>query len=171
MTRARKICMLGDFAVGKTSLVRRYVEGYFAEAYVATAGVQTHLFTDRIETDAGPAELALAIWDIEGSKLPETLLQSYLLGSSGALVVGDVTRGDALSTMAAHARRFQADLPGRPVVFALNKGDLLGEDGAPDGASLIEEFGVDPVLTSAATGAEVTALFHALGRRILELGI
>ncbi|MEZ5933305.1 MAG: hypothetical protein R3F54_15410 [Alphaproteobacteria bacterium] len=170
MGLARKICLLGDFSVGKTSLIRRYVHDEFSLDYHATVGVQVHQYTDEIETCRGVTSFDQIIWDIEGSKFGEELISSYVLGSAGALIVGDAARSNAIAPMMSHARRFLDILPGRPVVFALNKLDLVAEDERPDAGELVTRFGGELVHTSALTGEAVRALFHALGKRVLEVG-
>ena len=171
-TLSKKICMLGDFAVGKTSLVRRYVLGEFSPEYQATIGVNVYKYTDRIEGGAaGSVQLQQIIWDIEGSEDRSSLLKTYVHGASGALVVGDLTRPDTLESMARHARTFLGVQPGRPVVFALNKTDLL-EPGAAAAAAgnLTGEFGAPACETSALSGAGVPEAFASLERSIVQRG-
>ncbi|MGI9510839.1 MAG: Rab family GTPase [Geminicoccaceae bacterium] len=169
-SRARKLCLLGDFSVGKTSLIRRYVHDKFSLDYHATVGVQVHQHTDEVETDHGVIPFAQVIWDIEGSRFGEELVTNYVLGSAGALIVGDASRHDAIPSMRSHAQTFLDTLPGRPIVFALNKCDLVSCDKCPEARQLSEIFGCDVVRTSALTGDAVKTLFHALARRILEIG-
>ena len=170
MTPARKLCLLGDFSVGKTSLVRRYMHDAFSLDYQATVGVHVHEHADQIETDQGAVPLSLTLWDIEGSRHGEDLVTTYILGSSGALVVGDVTRPDVLTSMRKHADRFLEVLPGRPILFAMNKCDLLAKDAWPDGEELVKTYGYELLHTSALTGFSVRPAVHSLARRILELG-
>ncbi|NIA71394.1 GTP-binding protein [Pelagibius litoralis] len=172
MTISKKICIVGAFAVGKSSLVRRYVLKEFTEDYQATLGVNVYKYVDQVETlDGGLETVSQILWDIEGSQQKVELLNTYLRGAAGALVVGDVTRPDALESMAAHAEHFLKVQPGRPVVFALNKVDLLDSvESAPDGRVLTDQFGGRALHTSAATGAAVPELFHVLASRILEIG-
>ena len=170
MALARKLCLLGDFSVGKTSLIRRYIHDEFSRDYQATVGVQIHQHEDDIDTGEGIVHLAQVIWDIEGSRFGQELVANYILGSAGALIVGDATRGDAVPSMSSHARAFLGILPGRPVVFAMNKSDLLAENEWPKSEELVESFGGELVHTSALTGDGVPSLFHALGLRVLEIG-
>jgi hypothetical protein len=118
MAVSKKICMLGDFAVGKTSLVRRYVLGEFSPVYHATLGVNIYKHTDAIGTvgraDREPVQLNQILWDIEGFQQRIDLLQTYIHGASGAIVVGDVTRDDTVESMTRHARFFLEQRPGRP---------------------------------------------------------
>ncbi|MDH3659801.1 MAG: hypothetical protein OEU92_07200 [Alphaproteobacteria bacterium] len=170
MALAKKLCLLGDFSVGKTSLIRRYIHDDFSLDYRATVGVQIHQHKDDIETGQGVVRFVQVIWDIEGSRFGEELVTNYILGSAGALVIGDATRADAIPSMTSHARAFLDLLPGRPVVFAMNKSDLLAEDEWPQADELVDSFGGELVYTSALTGYGVRSLFHALGRRVLEIG-
>lgn len=172
MALSKKICILGDFAVGKTSLVRRYVLNQFSPEYQATLGVNIYKYSDEIETPAGGRQtINEIIWDIEGSQENDDLLDTYLRGAAGALVVGDLTRVDTLRNVSGYAERFLKVQPGRPLVFALNKLDLVdAPEGAAGGDGLGEEYGGPVLRTSAATGSAVPELFQALARRILEVG-
>jgi len=171
MTIAKKICMLGDIGVGKTSLVRRYVLGEFSDRYKATLGVNVYKHADSIASESGVTPVNLIVWDIEGRVDRQHQLQSYIRGAAGALIVGDLTRDDMLASLRDEAIRFQQIMPGRPVVFGFNKVDLRPDlVGSDLGASLIEEFSSTANFTSAATGEAVPTLFQALARRILELG-
>ncbi len=189
-TAARKICMLGDFGVGKTSLVRRYVIGDFSPTYHATIGVNVYTHTDMIPVNGAPGadaspegrveggsvRLSQVIWDIEGHEaasptLAPPTLATYVHGASGAIIVGDVTRADAIESLVRHGRFFQSLRPGRPMVFALNKSDLLAAGVAPPAAADVErEFGAPVLTTSALLGAAVPELFRALGTAMLRIG-
>jgi small GTP-binding protein len=171
MQLAKKLCLLGDFSVGKTSLIRRYVLNEFSLDYRATVGVQIHQHSDEIEIAGRTVQFAQVIWDVEGSHHGEQLVTNYVLGAAGALIIGDGTRDDAIPSMLSHAEQFQRILPGRPVVFALNKSDLVAPERRQDGQELVDAFGGEVVDTSALTGDAVAFLFRALGRRIIELGI
>ena len=122
MALAKKLCLLGDFSVGKTSLIRRYIHDEFSRDYHATVGVQVHEYSDDIDTGQGEVSLAQLIWDVEGSKFGAELVASYILGSAGALIVGDATRHDVIASMTSHTRKFLELLPGRPVVFCPEQG-------------------------------------------------
>lgn len=170
MASAKKLCLLGDFSVGKTSLIRRYIHDDFSLDYHATVGIQVHQFQDRIDTKEGAVLLSQVIWDVEGSRFGRELITNYILGSAGAMIVGDATRSDAVQSMSSHAQAFLDILPGRPVVFAMNKSDLLVNCKGMQTGELTEFFGGELVHTSALTGNAVRSLFHALGRRVLEIG-
>ena len=172
MALSKKICVLGDFAVGKTSLVRRHVLKQFSPDYQATLGVNIYKYSDEVEAPGGGRQtINEIIWDIEGGQDGGELLDTYLHGAAGALVVGDLTRADTLRVAADHAARFLRIQPGRAIAFALNKVDLVdAPENVEGGDALGEEFGGPVLRTSAATGSAVPELFRALGRRILEVG-
>lgn len=169
---SKKICVIGQFAVGKTSLVRRYVLDEFSHDYQATLGVNIYKYSDTVEYPAGgKTTLNQIIWDIEGGDTNPEKTGTYIQGAAGALIVGDITRPETIAAMSDHARLFQSLRPGRPIAFALNKIDLLDEPPAMDtDERLTKEFGADVVRTSAAKGTAVPELFRRLGGRILKIG-
>ena len=79
---AHKVCMLGSFAVGKTSLVRRFVETLFSDTYQTTVGVKV----DKKIVDVSGQPVTLVLWDIQGVEEAEPLRRSYLRGAHGYLV-------------------------------------------------------------------------------------
>lgn len=170
MATSKKFCLIGDFSVGKTSIIRRYIHGDFSLDYHATVGVQVHEFIDEIDTGEGITQFAQVIWDVEGSKFGKDLSRNYILGSAGALIVGDMTRNDVITSMASHAQYFLNILPGRPIVFAMNKCDLLPVNERPDSSELNKAFGCETLHTSALTGESVKGLFRSLCKRVLEIG-
>ena len=168
--KEKKICILGDFSVGKTSLVRRYIFDEFSDRYIATVGVKIYRHQSEIKIDGHDALVDQSIWDVEGSQFGEQLVKSYMIGASGALIVGDLSRDYAIASMTSHAEKFLDVLPGRPVVFALNKADLVPAEERSDGSELVRKFGGRVIQTSALTGDDVVAVFHAMFRRIFEIG-
>jgi len=168
---SKKVCVIGDFAVGKTSLIRRYVLKEFSPDYQATLGVNIYKYTDTVTAPGGDETLNQIIWDIEGGKPDSGKIAAYLQGAAGAIVVGDITRPNHRESMTQHAELFQKLRPGRPVVFALNKLDLVDASrDDTDTKSLAEAFATIVIATSAAEGTRVPELFRALGERILEIG-
>ncbi len=160
----KKICMLGAFAVGKTSLVARYVEGVFSERYLTTVGVKI----DKKEVDLDGTPVGLVLWDLHGEDEFQKVRESYLRGSSGLLLVADGTRRATVEqAVALHemARRALGDVP---AILLLNKVDL------EDDWEVTEDFLraiADPrrplIRTSAKTGAGVEEAFLTLTRLIV----
>jgi small GTP-binding protein len=174
MSIQKKICILGDFAVGKTSLVRRHVLGVFSPEYKATLGVNIYKYCDEGATtaDGKPSPMDEVLWDIEGSLTSDHRLQAYLHGAAGAVIVGDATRAETVTAMSDYARVFQSIQVGRPIVLAINKIDVIGDPDKCRGtkAELEKNLNGPVFTTSAATGDTVKELFHGLANRILEIG-
>ena len=161
----KKICMLGTFAVGKTSLVARYVHGLFSEKYLTTIGVK--IDKKSIEHDGQPIELIL--WDLNGEDRFQKIAKSYLRGSDGYLLVVDGTRRGTLDAALALHERAQDILGAVPFVLLLNKTDLVDEwelddeDWAP-----LEARGWTILQTSAKTGTRVEEAFDILARQLVH---
>ena len=161
----KKICMLGSFAVGKTSLVRRFVYSIFSEKYLTTIGVKI----DKKTVAVGDREVDLLLWDLHGEDEINEIQSSYLRGASGYLLVADGTRRATLET-AFHLRKKVETIMGElPFVLILNKSDVTDEweiDSTLIQNLMEEEFMVK--ITSAKTGLKVNEAFMALTEKMLE---
>jgi small GTP-binding protein len=160
----KKICMLGGFAVGKTSLVSRFVSSIFSDKYLTTVGVKI----DRKTVAVGERDVTLMLWDIYGQDEFQSVQQSYLRGSSGYLLVVDGTRRATLDVAAALQKTAEQLLGPVPYVVVLNKSDLEAEWQIDDrGLWRLIDQGAPVVRTSAKTGAGVEDAFRALTRAML----
>ena len=162
---SRKISLLGDFAVGKTSTVTRSVRNTFSEAYLTTVGVKVDT---KAITAADGRSLRLVLWDIAGASSLDQMRANYIGGTQGLLLVADGTRGDTVDTVL--GLREQANrLLGRelPAVLVLNKSDLAAEWDVP--TERIRELALQlPVFSaSARTGEGVEEAFAALASAVL----
>src|SRR5262249_40683115 len=92
ITYSKKICLLGEFAVGKTSLVRRFVYNLFDDRYISTIGVRVSRKTVAVPVETQVAELTMMVWDLAGSEEFNRVSMSYLRGAAGAVLVYDLTR-------------------------------------------------------------------------------
>src|SRR5271170_8130035 len=119
----KKVCMLGSFSVGKSSLVRRFVESMFDEQYHTTIGVKV----DKKVVNAGGEDLTLVLWDIYGEDGFQKIRMSYLRGMHGYLLVVDGTRRQTLDDALALNDRVVAEVGKVPAVLALNKFDLTDQ--------------------------------------------
>lgn len=146
----RKVCLVGVPAVGKTSLVRRFVEGRFSEEYLTTIGVAI----SRRVVDAAPdgtplpEPVTLIVWDLNGDDAFTPLRSSYVRGASGVLLVADGARPDTLDAALALHARLEAELGALPAVVCLNKRDLDAfalDPAAPalDGYAVLETSALD----------------------------
>ncbi len=160
----KKICMLGAFGVGKTSLVKRYFHSVFDERYHATLGARIDKRTLRVADQ----DITLMVWDFAGE---DDILQvplSYLRGSDGLIVVADGTRPDTIRTAIDLHARARSQTGEIPSVLALNKHDLQDrwQVELADMRELRRRVG--PVLrTSAKSGRHAGTLFETLAHDIL----
>lgn len=151
---------MGDFSVGKTSLVRRFVEGRFDDRYLSTIGVRISRRT--IERDEH--ELKLLIWDLAGGDDYDDVTSGYLRGAAGILMVCDLTRPTTLLTIKKYVEQLKEINMDPAIVIAANKVDLV-EERMVDGhtmAELATELQAPWVLSSAKTGDGVVEAFEFL---------
>ena len=166
-----KILVLGDFGVGKTSLIRRYVLDEFSDDYRATIGVHLYKHEDTLADADPPRPVSLVVWDIEGAPMPDERTRRYLVGASGTVIVGDSSRPDPFAAMEETAAMVEAALPGRPICFALNKRDLVSGHDPERTSEMSRRYDAPVHETSALTGDRVSPMFRALARAILSLGL
>jgi len=168
-TVSKKVCLLGDFAVGKTSLVRRFVYDLFDEKYISTIGVKVSRKTVAVPTEDGAVvELTMMIWDLAGSEDFSQMRGSYMRGSSGAILVCDLTRPESLNSLTGYLEDLRKINPDVMVIVVANKCDspeqrLQLDQVVQVGAAL----GAECFVTSARTGANVEEMFRHLGRMLV----
>ncbi len=119
----KKICMIGAFAVGKTSLVRRFVTSVFTEKYLTTVGVKI----DKKTVFFNGKEIDLILWDIHGEDEFQKVRTSYLRGASGYLLVVDGTRQSTLETALLLNKRVVDAIGDVPFICLINKSDRKNE--------------------------------------------
>lgn len=160
----KKICMLGTFAVGKTSLVRRFVESIYSGKYHTTVGVKV----DKKVVTVNAEEVTLLLWDIEGTETEHEFRKSYLRGASGYLLVADGTRKDTLYKALALQTRAEETIGKVPFLLLLNKSDLaeLWQIESREQEAL-EERNWTILNTSAKTGQGVEEAFLALAEKMV----
>lgn len=162
----KKICLLGDFAVGKTSLVRQFVEGRFDDKYHSTIGVKI----SRKTVARSYGELNLLVWDLAGTSGHATIKNtSYLTGAAGSLIVCDLTRTESLESLERYVAQMQELDRKIPLTLIANKVDLTNERALADtDLKRISTVvgGGDFFLTSARTGEQVEAAFLHLAEQI-----
>lgn len=119
----KKICMLGSFSVGKTSLVRRYVDSLFSENYVTTIGVKI----DKKNISVNDIDLALILWDVYGEDNYKSVLPSYLRGMAAYILVIDPSRPETFDS-AKHLYSLVVETLGPTrFVLVLNKSDIKSD--------------------------------------------
>ena len=163
----KKICMIGTFAVGKTSLISRFVHSIFSDKYLTSVGVKIDKKIITVDTQ----DVMLMLWDLAGKDDFHELRPSYLRGTSGYLLVADGTRPHTLDIAANLQQEVEAVIGKVPFVFILNKTDLIDE-------WQINESDIDPfrsqgweiIQTSAKEGQFVEEAFLILGAKMLDKG-
>ena len=159
----KKVCMVGLYGTGKTSLVQRFVHSMFSERYLSTVGVKI----DRKPIQVDGADLTLVLWDLAGRDGHEDITTSYLRGSHAVLYVADGTRRetcDQLPELRALVREAAGEVP---EVLALNKSDLKEQWALASGDEQALSKAFDLVRTSAKSGDGVEEIFLQIGRAML----
>lgn len=160
----KKVCMLGEISVGKTSLVRRFVEGRFDEDYLSTIGVTIYRKSILREDH----QLNLLIWDLAGGEKFTKTQSSYLRGAAGALIVCDLTRRETLGCMSTYTQKLRTINSDAQIVYLYNKVDLGDQREISDSEiqAVFAELGGPYLLTSAKTGDKVEDAFCQLAELI-----
>ena len=168
------MCLIGDFGVGKTSLIRRFVDRQFSDRYLSTVGVKISKKNVELENVKQQEKLGvqLLIWDLEGHTKFKGIAPSYLQGASGAVVVADVTRQETIERIPEHINLFFSVNPKAVVILALNKSDLVDEEKMEKIENLIPNSERERVLsiyqTSAKTGTQVDDIFQNLSYGMIK---
>ncbi len=159
----KKICLLGDPAVGKTSLIRRYVFDMFDDKYITTIGTKVTKKTVMVAPTgtAGGVKITLLIWDILGQREYQRLHPVYYQGAEGALIVCDSTRKETIGSLATWVTSFKNVVGPVPVVFLMNKSDLVDPEkfDRAEIDSLSKQHGAPYLPTSAKSGLNVEKAF------------
>ncbi len=162
----KKICLIGAFAVGKTSLVRQYVYSLFSDRYLSTVGVRI----DKKALTVSGRNLDLIIWDLHGEDEFQTIRMSYLRGASGCIYVADGTRYATLDAALRLKQRVLDTIGPTPSILAVNKCDLETnweiDNQTLDGLTGTELF---VLRTSAKSGQSVNTAFQKLAAMMLEV--
>ncbi len=168
-TISKKICLVGDFGVGKTSLIRRFVDGQFSDKYLSTVGVKI----SRKKVDLSEEKsVQLLIWDLEGHTKFKAIAPSYLQGAGGAIIAADVTRQETIDNCTERLQLFLSVNPKGIAIFALNKADLIEPEKVQLLLENVKEEKPDAVIatysTSAKTGENVDKMFNLISEKMIE---
>ena len=160
----KKICMLGSFAVGKTSLVRRFIESIYSETYLTTVGVKI----DKKVVRHNDSDISLLLWDLYGEDEFQKMRWTYLRGAHGYLLVADGTRRNTLEKAFQLEQRVREEVGEIPFIFVINKADLI-QDWELDPAmeSQLAARNWTTLRCSAKSGDNVDEAFSQLTRKML----
>lgn len=166
-TVTSKVCVVGDFAVGKTSVVERFVNNQFSDKYLTTVGVKVD--TKEIEHDDLSVSHKLVMWDVAGSDRFGHTEFAYLRGASGYIFVADGTRSLTLKSVHDLREQITERYGAAPCVLLVNKKDLTGqwEVSEKQFQQLVEKY-CNVYSTSAKTGDEVETALRNLSKQVLQ---
>jgi small GTP-binding protein len=162
-----KICMVGDSAVGKTSLIKKFVLDLFDDSYITTIGTKITKRTMNILDEK--TTMDMMIWDIMGQASFRSLLQdAYFYGTHGVLAVIDSTRPDTLESIHDWVQSVRHVVGDVPMVFASNKCDLKHSMTMEMLGKELDRYGCKYMFASAKTGENVSEAFKILGEAIID---
>ncbi len=167
---SKKIILIGDFSTGKTSLIRRFVDNQFSDAYLSTIGVKI----SQKNIVLGKETVRGLIWDIEGGTQSKPLNRTYVVGAHGCIIIADITREETISNIASYIETLQTISPGVPFILVLNKCDKVDEEKIrmiyQHTLKKYQSFVQDIHLVSAKSGEGVEKMFTVIARRMLNKG-
>jgi small GTP-binding protein len=166
---SKKICFIGDYGVGKTSLIRRFVDRQFSDHYLSTIGVKISRKVIEFPR-SNPLErqpLQLIIWDLEGQTKFHAITKTYLQGATGAIVVADLNRQDTIARIKEHIKTAMTVNPqGIKIIVALNKCDTIASEEVEQLLEVSQNKNLAEAIaiytTSAKTGENVDEIFQKL---------
>ena len=160
----KKICMVGTFGVGKTSLVSRFVKSIFTDKYLTTMGVKV----DKKTVSLDDQEVTLMLWDLAGKDALTEIKPTHLAGAAGYILVADGCRASTVAGAIELQAQAEVQLGPVPFTCVVNKLDLR-ESWEVDEAALdsLRARGWQLLLTSAKSGEGVETLFTGLAERML----
>lgn len=172
ITLSKKVCLLGDFAVGKTGLARRFVYNYFEDRCSGTngaSGVKVSCKVVVVPKDDTLVELTLMLWDLSAGQQFDSGRVSYLRGAAGAVVVCDITRPPTIEGLYRYSQDLRAFNPEAHLILAFNKSDLTDQRAltAAQIAAVASDINAPYAVTSGKTGEHVDDIFRRLGRLLV----
>jgi len=167
-----KILLLGEFRVGKSSMVLRYVEDRFPGDYMATIGANFLVKSVNLTLEGEPVRVGLQIWDLGGHTRSTQVGRVFFQGVSGALLVYDLTRPDTLDKIPLWQDQLRKYSPNAKLYLVGNKNDLVDERqiSTTEGQKAQETFKVEHFFeTSAKTGDHIQETFEHMAISLIEL--
>ncbi len=157
-TISKKIILVGNFGVGKTSLIDKFVHHKFSENYLSSLGVKI----DKKSIELEDSIVNLLIWDISGEISMQKINHSYYLAAHGIIYVYDLSRPSTFEKTAEDLIFFNTILPNAPLILAANKSDLIQESDLES----ISPFS-EAIFTSAKEGKNVEILFSQIAQKLI----
>jgi len=169
----KKICILGSFGVGKTSLVRQYVFKKYEEQYLSTIGVQITQKDMEILSPAKQQKIAikLILWDLAHIEQYDKVIENYFRGANGAIIIFDLTRLQTLAEIENYFSHFLNINPESKLVLVANKCDLIEKNviNLEQLLQFAKKYQTPYFLTSAKTGENVEEVFIKMAKLLLRI--
>lgn len=159
-----KVIVIGDAAVGKTSIAVRFTKGFFSPSYIATLGV--NFFVQNVTVD--DKVLRCQLWDTAGQERFGPVLEKYYVGAKGAVVVFDKTIPQTLANVRGWLERVKSICGIIPIILVGNKADLKEAVTSAQGENFAEIHQIPYLETSAKTGMNVVRVFTLLAADIIK---
>lgn len=160
----KKICLLGASSVGKTSLVKQFVEGIFSEKYLTTIGVKIDKKTVSFENE----QVQFMLWDMEGNDTYNVFQERYLRGAAGYIIVVDQTRTTSFHE-GLDIHTLARQVTDCPAILAVNKNDLPATwNIEAEENKVYKDLFELQFSTSAKIGENVEDMFLALAKLLLK---
>ncbi len=165
-----KVIIIGEAGVGKTSLVKKFVSGRFTSDYRVSIGANLFVKDLILNSDIN---VTIQIWDIAGQEKWVKMRHLYYRGAHGALIVGDLTRGNTFEQLKEFwnpdLKKFCGDIP---KILVVNKVDLEPIVSNSDIEKLAQDINVKAtIITSAKNGQNVEEAFHQIAETIITSNI
>lgn len=161
----KKVMLLGDIGVGKSSIVNRLVFDRFESSYKPTIGVDIYRYQAAL---AGGQTMPLLVWDTDGNFGDAIFRSVYIREASAAIIISDLTRNETSETARTLASTFRHEFPGRPVVLLKNKSDLVTEHERSQALKTGEDLGLPVFVTSALSGQNIATAFETVATAIQQ---
>jgi len=162
---AYKIVVIGDFGVGKTSLIRRFVDNSFSEDYLSSIGVT--MSRKQLVTQNG-TESTMMIWDTEGQTEHKSIFKHYLNGAKAFIIVADLSRDATIKSIESHVELCQEVVPNIPICIALNKSDIESACYSIDALKKLAPNILNIYKTSAKLGDTINEIFIDINQVVIQ---
>ena len=166
----KKICLIGDGAVGKTSLIKKFVFDSFDDEYITTIGSKVTKKQVTIQDNDTNYHLTFMIWDILGQRVHNNLHATYYSGASAAFIVCDMSRDETIHNLEDWIQVFRGVNNTAPLILLGNKSDLVDDLEAAKAkiGQIADKHGLIYHVTSAKTGDHVEETFLELGNLVIS---